>query len=172
MLRQLQENLRFTKVIISYLLATFSNYHQLAIHQYTMKMHLIPTYFAVLFKMLLYFSRVNYNKVMIIYNARLGELYLTVKKQRLNETYYKKIGMCEKNNLFKMILMLAMKYGMMPLFFHVNMSCFEYNMTKLKDIGTPIKYIKSRHNCVQSEKGTLVRQIICKLYCIYLWVQK
>ena len=25
-------------------------------------------------------------------------------------------------------------------------------MTKLKDIGTPIKCIKSRHNCVQAEK--------------------
>ena len=36
--------------------------------------------------------------------------------------------------------------------FHDNKSCFEYSMKKLKDIGTPVTCIKSRHNCVQATK--------------------
>ena len=77
------------------------------------KMHLIPIYFTVIVKILSYFRRVNNNKVVIHCKVHLGAFYLTVHKHRLKEAYYKKIGMCLKQNLFKMILMLEMKDGMM-----------------------------------------------------------
>ena len=36
--------------------------------------------------------------------------------------------------------------------FNDNKNYFEYNTTKLKDIGTPIVCIKALHNCVQAAK--------------------
>ena len=44
------------------------------------------------------------------------------------------------------------KWNDAPYMFHDNNSCFEYNMAKLQDIGSPITCIKASHNNVKAAK--------------------